>query len=195
MFGSVAAEAFNPVSDCRPDSRSYDSNKAIVDKFLRDKAPGEDAYLRFYRIQRSLAAAVEKSAMAELPSGKRFSHQRRIPRSKLLAAKTALMAVDLSVCSSFDELYDLVATTIGPIPGVGELTIYDTAHRLGAYLQLSPRFVYVHAGVRAGLRALKIDHRRQKIAVSELPPAFRRLRPEQAEDCLCIYKRQLRAAS
>ena len=139
------------MSDCRPDSRSYDSNKTIVDTYLRDKAAGEDAYLRFYRIQRSLAAAVEKSAMAELPSGKRFSHQRRIPRATLLAAKTALMAVDFSVCTSFDELYDLVAATIGPIPGVGELTIYDTAHRLGAYLQLSPKFVYVHAGVRAGL--------------------------------------------
>jgi hypothetical protein len=195
VFGSVAAEAFNPVSDCRPDSRSYDSNKTIVDTYLRDKAAGEDAYLRFYRIQRTLAAAVEKSAMAELPSGKRFSHQRRIPRATLLAAKAALVAVDFSVCASFDELYDLVATTIGPIPGVGELTIYDTAHRLGAYLELSPNFVYVHAGVRDGLKALKIDHRRKKIAVSELPPAFGRLRPEQVEDCLCIYKRQLRAAS
>lgn len=113
----------------------------------------------------------------------------------ILAAKTALLAVDSSVCISFDDLYDLVAATIGPIPGIGELAIYDTAHRLGAYLQLSPKFVYVHAGVRAGLGALKIDHRRQKIAVSELPPAFQRLRPEQVEDCLCIYKRQLHAAS
>jgi hypothetical protein len=153
------------------------------------------AYLRFYRIQRTLAAAVEKSTMAELPSGKRFSHQRRIPRQTLLAAKIALMAVDFRGCTTFDELYNLVAARIGPIRGIGELTIYDTAHRLGAYLHLSPNFVYVHAGVRDGLRALKIDHRRQKIAVSDLPPAFRRLRPEQVEDCLCIYKRQLRAAS
>jgi len=183
------------VSDCRSDSRSYDSNKAIVDVYLTDKADGEDAYLRFYRIQRTLAAAVEKSAMAELPSGKRFSHQRRIPRNTLLAAKKALMSVDLRGCTTFDELYNLVAATIGAIRGIGELTIYDTAHRLGAYLHLSPKFVYVHAGVRDGLRALKIDHRRQKIAVSYLPTAFRQLRPEQVEDCLCIYKRQLRAAS
>jgi hypothetical protein len=183
------------VSDCRPDSRSYDSNKAVVDAYLRDKADGEDAYLRFYSIQRTLAAAVEKSAMAELPSGKRFSHQRRIPRNTLLSARAALMAVDFKICTTFDELYNLVAATIGHIHGIGELTIYDTTHRLGAYLQLSPKFVYVHAGVRDGLKALKIGHRRQKIAVSDLPPAFRRLRPEQVEDCLCIYKRQLRTAS
>jgi hypothetical protein len=29
--------------------------------------------------------------------------------------------------------------------------------------------------------------------MSAFPPAFQRLRPEQVEDCLCIYNRQLHA--
>lgn len=166
--------------------------KAVVNDYLRTRAEGEARYLRFYQVQRSLPDAIEKAAMAELPGGRRFSHQRRIPRVVLQRAKEALLAVsaDLAACGSFDQLHALVEQTIEPIRGVGRLMVYDTAHRLGAYLRLSPDLVYVHAGVQAGLRVLGLDHRAAKVSLADLPAPFARLRPEQVEDCLCIYKRQ-----
>ena len=54
-----------------------------------------------------------------------------------------------------------------------------------------PSYVFVHAGVKVGARALGFAGREQ-IAVEELPDAFQVLSPAEAEDCLCIYKKQLR---
>jgi hypothetical protein len=165
----------------------------IVSIFLRDRAKDQNRYLRFYQIQKSLPDAVTKAALAELPDGGRFSHQSRIPGLVLAQARAALIRVDYRNVRTFSELYEKVAVALRPIRGIGLLAIYDTAHRLGAYLKLSPEHVYLHAGVRAGAKALGLEDWRDKLPMSAFPPAFQRLRPEQAEDCLCIYKSQLQA--
>jgi hypothetical protein len=180
------------VTSCHPAKEIHASLVAVVKNYLDRFAPGEAAYLRFYQIQRTTEGAIEKAAMAELPSGKRFVHQRRIPRTVLCAAKDSLLTANLSSCQTFHELFQMVQQRIGGIGGIGELTVYDTAHRLGAYFGLSPEYVYVHSGVRDGLRALRLDYRVAQIAVADLPTPFHRLRPEQVEDCLCIYKQQFR---
>lgn len=180
---------------CRPSkAESLDTStlEGIVEAYLRDHADGETRYLRFYQIQRSLPDAITKAALAELPNGRRFSHQRRIPGSVLAQARDALLKLDYSKVRTFAELYEKVAVALRPIHGIGLLTIYDTAHRIGAFLKLSPEQVYLHAGVRTGARALGLGDWRAKLPMSVFPPAFQRLRPEQVEDCLCIYKRQLR---
>jgi hypothetical protein len=52
-------------------------------------------------------------------------------------------------CSSFDELFQMVDNAIGGIHGIGPLTVYDTACRIGEYLNLKPEKIYLHAGTRA----------------------------------------------
>jgi hypothetical protein len=163
----------------------------IVNDYLKNRAESAEQYLRHYKIQRTLVNAITEAALAKLPSGKRFSHQWRIPKSVLEMAKDALLKSNLDVCYSFDQLYCLVKRTIGPIYGIGELAIYDIAHRLGAYLRLQPEYVYLHAGTRDGAKALKIKNLSEKLSMSEFPPEFQKLRPEQVEDCLCIYKTHL----
>lgn len=170
-----------------------DPLQAIVQAYLDHNAEAEDRYLQYYRVQKSLSAAVAKSAMAELPGGGRFSHQWKIPASVLEEANEALCGIGFSGLKTFDELHTLVRRTIGRIRGIGPLTIYDTAHRIGAYLGLRPEFVYLHAGVRSGAKALGLDYRAHKLPMSVLPEAFHRLLPEQVEDCLCIYRDELRA--
>jgi hypothetical protein len=71
--------------------------------------------------------------MAELPSGKRFGHQWRIPGSVLRKAAMRLVQANVESARSFEELLQLVSDTIGNIHGIGELTVYDTAHRIGAH--------------------------------------------------------------
>jgi hypothetical protein len=87
----------------------------------------------------------------------------------------------------------MVAVALRPIRGIGLLTIYDTTHRIGAYLKLSPEQVYLHAGVRVGAKALGLGDWQSKLPMSVFPPAFQRLRPEQVEDCLCLHASQLHA--
>ena len=181
----------NPCHPSRVNGQTSNPLEAIVQTYLKNNAEGEDRYLQYYRIQKTPAAAVSKAAMAELPSGKRFSHQRRIPAAILARARDALLNVDLAKARSFDELHSLVARTLAPIAGIGELTIYDTAHRIGAYLGLRPEFIYLHAGARSGAKALGLDYRASKLPMSALPKAFHKLLPEQVEDCLCIYKASL----
>jgi hypothetical protein len=92
-------------------------------------------------------------------------------------------------------LFELVREIIGPIPGIGELTVYDTAVRIGARFQLEPDRVYLHAGTRDGAKALlDVDGPREAIERDELPAQLRVLSPREIEDLLCIYKDALRAS-
>jgi hypothetical protein len=184
------------MNSCRPaktDTLDTTSWEGIVTAYLRDRAEDQARYLRFYQIQKSLPDAITKAAMAELPNGDRFSHQRRIPGPVLAKARETLLKLDYHNVRTFAELYNQVASELRPIHGIGLLTIYDTAHRLAAYLKLSPEYVYLHAKVRDGAKALGLEHRLDKLPMSVFPPGFQRLRPEQVEDCLCIYRHELQA--
>lgn len=150
--------------------------------------------LRFFRVQQTFEDAIEKAALAQRPDGKRFSHQRRIPRSALVSAWKRLQAViaELEAASTFAHLFSIVDREIAGIPKIGKLMVYDTALRIAAWRQLEPEVVYLHAGTRDGAKALGLDTRRPYIAIADIPRALRRLRPHQIEDVLCIYKEVLK---
>ena len=100
-------------------------------------------------------------------------------------------AGELRACETFDELYRLVTEKIGGIQSMGVLTNYDVATRIGAHLDLAPDRVYLHAGTARGASAVLRINGREAISRFELPAAFRRLRSYEAEDCLCIFWRDL----
>jgi hypothetical protein len=147
--------------------------------------------LSFYATQPSLSRAVELAALSINSNGKRQSHQRRLSVSTLRRAHSKLEQCDLSACCSFDELLRVVSDAIADIHGIGALTIYDIACRIGAFLKLEPKRIYLHAGTRAGARAIGLGRGVNVLEIDELPPAFRRLTACQIEDCLCIYKDDL----
>jgi hypothetical protein len=107
-------------------------------------------------------------------------------------AHARLKRCDFKACSSFHELLQMVDDAIRSIRGIGELAVYDTAHRIGAYLRLEPPKVYLHAGTRIGARALGLGKGTNKLEIDELPAAFHRLTAGEIEDCLCIYKDDLK---
>jgi len=75
----------------------------------------------------------------------------------------------------------------------GELTVYDTALRIGAYLRIEPEKVFLHRGTRDGAKALGFKGGKRSIRLDELPKAFHGLKPYQIEDCLCIYAKALKS--
>jgi hypothetical protein len=161
---------------------------AIVKDYTSRHRENARREVRYYMIQRSLADAIRQAALSRLPSGKRHPHQRRIPLHVLQAAERRLQAIaaQLQASTSFAELHGLIERQIKPIRGIGDLAIYDIAHRIGAYLRHAPEAVYLHAGTREGAHALNFAGK--TIDVRELPPGLRKLSAAEIEDCLCIYK-------
>ena len=179
---------------CAPSLRNKDalqSVEAIVDDHITQHRTRTAREMKFYKIQPNLEQAIEVASLAKLPSGKRHPHQRRIPQAALQESKARLSVVDFNKCASFDELYAVVERQIDDISGIGRLTVYDTAQRIGAYLGLEPDLIYLHAGTREGAKALGLDVRKHALTFQEMPEPFHRLRPYEIEDCLCLYKGEL----
>jgi hypothetical protein len=168
--------------------RRFRTIQDVVDDYVSNRRSKCIKELHYYRNQPSLIKAIEVAALAKTHDGKKHDHQCRIPVGVLKQAQIVLVSIadELRACKTFSELYDRVALEIGKIKGIGKLTIYDTAHRIGAYLGLEPEFVYVHAGVKKGAKALGFKGR-SIILKEELPKEFDKLKPYEIEDCLCIY--------
>jgi hypothetical protein len=170
-------------------TRNFD---AIVASYIRDHRASARAGMRAFEIQRSLTATIRNAALCLLPGGKRHPHQRRIPQAVLNEAEYRLQRArnTLKHAPDFAALHRLVESEIGSIHGIGMLTVYDVAHRVGAFLGKTPALVYLHAGTQAGAAALGFT--RETIDPAALPATFARLSAAEIEDCLCIYKDQLR---
>src|ERR1700736_773729 len=143
---------------CRPEPGSMDSYSAIVDAYIRDSRDGAQRERQFFK-GCSLQRAIEFAALCKLPGGKRHPHQYRIPRDVLAEAESNLQeaAAEIRGCRKFAYLHELVWREIGSIAGIGRLTVYDVATRIGAHLDLDPERVYLHAGTAAGAKALGIE--------------------------------------
>jgi len=163
---------------------------AIAADYVKRHRRHAERELAYFRILRTDEDAISRAALAQLPSGKRHPHQYRVPRAALEESRRRLLdhMSALRGAESFDELFEVIAATIGSIPGIGELAVYDTALRVGARFGLEPTKVYLHAGTRKGVKALGLGQRRDTIEMAELPSDLRTLTAREAEDLLCIYK-------
>jgi hypothetical protein len=168
---------------------------SIVEDYLTNYKPELDEDLAYFKRQPDLARAIENAALARLPYGK-HPHQRRRKVATLQAAADALLQArsEIRNCTRFDRLYDLGERVTGGIRDFGELCIYDTALRIGAYLGLSPERVYLHAGTRKGVEKLGLDSRAKSLPWTAFPPALAALLGgADLENLLCIYKDALSA--
>lgn len=149
--------------------------------------------MRTFESEPTLRAAIRRAALCELPDGERHPHQYRIPKVLLEQVEERLQAIAsrLQRTADFAALHDVVGGEIGILRGIAALTVYDISQRIGAYLRKTPTLVYLHRGTRTGAAVFGL--RGRTIDPKELPQAFSRLTPSEIEDCLCIYKAELRA--
>src|SRR5437899_3216105 len=168
----------------------------IVRTYMRRIRPRAQAEINWFAHQPSLHVAIEKAALAINGRGKRYSHQRRLTKLALERALGALSkrAGAMEEADDFSELFDLIDATLEPLPGLGELYVYDTSLRIGAKLNLFPKKVYLHAGTLLGARPLGL-RAAAALNVFELPKEFRLLKPHEIEDVLCIFKDELKASA
>lgn len=168
--------------------------RRIVEVYKRDYRAPARAEMRAYRSEANLAEAVRRAALSELPDGKRHPHQCRIPGASLQEAARRLTGLlpTIARVGTFDELHELILNATRGIDRIGELAVYDMAHRIGAKRCLRPTLVYLHQGTRDGARALGFSGALRTLRKADLPSEFHTLSPAEIEDCLCIFKDQLR---
>ena len=125
--------------------------------------------------------------------GKKCRHQMRVAPVALKALYRELLPQigHIENCTSFEALYDTVLLATTRIQGVGALTAYDVAVRIGCFLKLEPNVVYMHAGTCCGARHLGLAYTQTHLTMSELPEPLKQLPPAKVEDFLCIYKDRL----
>jgi len=161
--------------------------KIIKDyKYLKEKYP--DKLLEFCR-KSSLKDAVEAAAKASFAGIQKHSHQRRI--KQLILNKFSINLISdlhkIKKAYAFPDL--MIIIDQNKIKGIGELAIYDAAHRIGANLGIKPDKVYLHSGTKIGARKLLMNnHLSRFIDKSVLPKIFHSLENSEIEDILCIYK-------
>lgn len=79
--------------------------------------------------------------------------------------------------------------------GIGPLTTYDVATRVGAWLKLEPTRLYLHTGARMGWNAMwgfPFMSLSRSILPDFWPAALRMLSADMAEDFLCTYRDTLK---
>jgi hypothetical protein len=88
---------------------------------------------------------------------------------------------------SFDELLNVIESVNSK--RIASLTQYDTAVRIGAYLNLFPEKIYLHTGTKIGVRNLlgKLNGKKY-IEIKDLPSEFQKYSLTALEDIFCHYK-------
>ncbi len=167
----------------------------LVAEYVRMYEGRLQASLRRFRDMPSLTEAIQTAGRARKKDGKCEDHQRRVGIRVLSEFERRLQRRRAAIgrCRSFAELHDLIKAS--RIPGVGRLTVYDTATRIGAHMGLAPEEVYLHAGARVGARALGLDFRSKRLDPRSLPPAVQALKPGSVENFLRIFKDRFRGST
>jgi hypothetical protein len=195
-----AAKAF----DREPPRRPLTDLEAIAEDFQwryvdRQKT---DQVIKYCGEASTLALAVQRAVEARDENGKHHNHQSKVDigarrlfgRRIMNRFRAGRLPVD-----DFDEMYAKM-DKIKPY-GIGPVTVYDTAIRIAAYLDIEPTSVYMHAGVRQGMRALADawfrvheqhlfpgSYHLDKIPVREFPSPLHSMRADDVEDILCTYR-------
>lgn len=164
----------------------------IIKIYKKHKADNPDSWIEFAKSQVNLKEAIRVSSLSINQSNKRHPHQYRLEQKTLNATCDELLLIErkLKAARTFDDLYQLIMSI--DVYGLGPLTRYDIATRIGAYLKLYPDRIYLHAGTRTGAKRLlgKVDG--EYILKSDLPKPFRSrdITCSEIEDILCIFKDQ-----
>lgn len=172
--------------------KTLNTYRDVVKDYISDSRNENRKQFLFYANQPSFKLALKNAAFALTTQNKRHSHQYRITKVALEKSYDILSQRNLSKYLTFEELFKTIESSLTPIKGIGPLTIYDTTLRIGAYLNLEPKKIYLHAGTLIGAKHLGVSNPQKSLFKYELPVEFHILSESEIEDCLCIYKENLK---
>lgn len=143
-----------------------------------------------------LDEAIHRACMSRGEDGTLWHHQGRVWQHNLEAYEKNLLedyADAIYDCEHFSDLFAICHKCADETPGIGPVTEYDVAMRLGGWLDLEPEHLYFHAGVTEGLRALGVVLPRGvfRIDREKLPEFFHDKNLDIVESFLCGYRSEI----
>jgi hypothetical protein len=161
-----------------------------------------DQVIAFCAAAPDFPTAVRRAVEARAENGKHHNHQSKVDITARRKFGSRIIAANKrqELCTSeFDRFHDRL-DEIKPY-GIGPVTVYDTAIRIAAFLDIEPHSVYMHAGVRQGMRSLAAawfrlyevhlfpgSYQADKIPLSEFPHPLNGMSADDVEDILCTYR-------
>lgn len=194
----------------RPPTEPLTSLDAIVRDWQMRTAPGggldlkRDDVVEWCREAPSWRVAVSRAVASRRPNGKMHNHQSKVKEADRSwfgdLIEREWPKPNNQWPSSFDTFHGRLEE-IRP-RGVGPVTTYDVAIRIGAFLKLEPESLYLHAGVKQGWLALcpvepfgvslrwrGVD----RVPCSMWPTEFNGWKADELEDFLCTYRELFRS--
>jgi hypothetical protein len=170
---------------------------AIIEHYKNNRVGcvRDDKVIIYCKNSPDIETAIRRAAMARDEYGHKHSHQNQyikdekleILEEKMLTKKKEILNVN-----NFDELFEIIIKT-NVFKGKESLTVYDTALRLGFYLNKLPEKIYMHAGTREGAEKIRGRIEGHFLMKKYLPTPFRNcdLTEYELEDLFCVYKDEL----
>jgi len=181
LFGSV------------PRKRPLTSLEAIVEDWNMRFIDGDakkyrDTVVDYCIKASSFEEAVFRACKCRNELGKKHNHQSKVRDVCLDAWAIKIVGnIHYKEIYSFDQLFDELRIIL--IWGIGPVTHYDVATRIGAWMKLEPEQLYLHAGVLDGWKLLHGNGKwPERIHRDFWPGALRILPADQVEDLLCAYR-------
>ena len=144
----------------------------------------------------TLEVAIHRACMSRGQDGTLWHHQGRVWQKNLEAYDARLQfqyfeAIEES--EYFWELFMVMRKAAAETRGIGPVTEYDVAMRLGGWLDLEPEHLYFHAGVTEGLKALGVVIPRGVYCLDRerLPEFFWDKNLDIVESFLCGYRSEI----
>ena len=160
----------------------------LVNDYITRYKPHADKETQYYQKFLTLEDCIHHAALARNSNGKRHPHQRRLSQNVLEQVSLTLLreVSEIAAVADFDGLIEIVSDSV--VRGFGELAIYDTADRIGAWRGVRPKKVYLHEGTQVGARALGLQSKQRVLDRMAFPIALQALEASDIENFLCLYK-------
>lgn len=177
-------------SNCRPPVDRNDDNElqVLVREYIEQRGNCYEIENRWWG-DRTLTweEAVARAWQSRLENAKMHSHQYRVANKLAEGLEVALAdRMQPEDFTDFQSLYDWVKSIAGRVKGLGSITAYDVARRLGAWLKLEPVVVYLHGGTTTGAKKFGVEG--EIAPLDGFPQEIQALGATHAENFLCIYK-------
>lgn len=183
----------------RPPTNKLDSISALWKDYMAryiNNGRGDPAYAWTLKAE-TLDEAIHRACMSRGEDGTLWHHQGRVWQVNLEAYEVKLREPlyysGIEESEHFWELFIWCHKAANETHGIGPVTEYDVAIRLGNWLDLEPEHLYFHAGVTEGLKALGVKIPRGVYCLDRerLPEFFWDKNLDIVESFLCGYRSEI----
>ena len=166
----------------------------LIKAYIKYNRKNKNDELEQYSACYTIEETINKIGICRNIHGKVYSHQCRVGEAKMKEFADILKpyAQELSIATTFQQIYDILRVPVKNTHQIGDLAHYDVALRISAYCRCLPEEVFVQAGSEQGAKTWGMNIKNGKVDLNQFPKILtEQLKPHEIEDFLCIYQNDL----